>query len=159
MVTASRLKEVLHYDPVTGIFRWLVNISTCNRIGDEAGTLRSDGYIRIQIDGERRYASQWAHLYMTGELPTCEIDHEDRSRSNNAWHNLRPATKSQNCANRPRRNSGLPRGVTRNRHKFVAQMRVRGETRYLGIYDTAEEAGAAYLAAAQKEHGEFLETT
>jgi hypothetical protein len=158
MISPERLKEVLHYDPVTGIFTWLVNISSRNRAGDVAGTLRTDGYIRIQIDGVRLYASHWAWLYMTGKLPDDEVDHEDRNRANNAWLNLRPATKSQNCANRPksgRKLSSLPRGVAVRGKKFVAQIVVRRERIYLGIFDTSEEAHPAYAAVANREFGQF----
>lgn len=155
-ITHERLKEVLHYCPETGIFTWKVQAGR-NQPGSVAGTLRQDGYIRIQIEGDRRYASHWAWLYMTGELPDDEVDHEDRNRSNNAWTNLRPATKSQNCANRPNHmsKSGLPRGVARRGKKFVAQMRVKGETRYLGIFETPDMAHEAYKAEALREFGEY----
>lgn len=155
-ITQERLKEFLHYAPETGIFTWKIKAGR-NAPGSVAGTLRSDGYIRIQINGERRYASQWAWLYMTGDLPEDEVDHEDRNRANNAWANLRAATKSQNCANRPKRvrESGLLRGTTRNGSKFTAQIRVRGEHRYLGTFDTEEEAHAAYARAALPEFREF----
>lgn len=156
-ITQARLKQVLHYDPQTGVFTWLVNISTRNRIGDIAGTLRSDGYIRLQIDGVRKYASHWAYLYMNGEYPRDEVDHEDRDRANNAWFNLRPSTKSQNSANRPKRvrESGLLRGVTRRNGRFVSQIRAHGVHRYLGVYTTEQEAHEAYSIEAIKAHGEF----
>jgi len=156
-VTAGRLKQWLHYDPETGVFTWIKKAGR-NLPGSIAGTLRDDGYIRIQVEGERRYASHWAWLYMTGFLPENEVDHEDRNRANNAWSNLRAATKSQNCANRPqsgRRASGLPRGVAVRGKKFVSQIRVRGVPRYLGIYDTPEEAHEAYAQVASLEFGEF----
>lgn len=154
MIGHERLKQVLHYDPITGIFTWL-KASSRNKIGDIAGTLREDGYIRIQVDGVRLYASHWAWLYMTGKLPEDEVDHEDRNRANNAWSNLRPATKSQNCANRRRKTGGLPRGVAVRGKKFVAQIRVRGEPRYLGIFETPEAAHAAYASEAIKEFGAY----
>lgn len=155
-VTQDRLKQVLHYDPATGIFTWLRTMGR-QTAGEVAGTVREDGYIRLQIDGERRYASHWACLYMTGVLPPDEMDHEDRNRANNAWLNLRHATKSQNCANRPQtsKSGDLPRGVTRRGKKFVSQMRSKGVTHYLGIYDTPDEAHAAYAARAIAEFGEF----
>lgn len=161
MITQERLKEVLHYDPESGIFRWLVAMGR-NRPGDVAGTLRSDGYVRIQIFGERRYAAHWAFLYMTGRLPDDEVDHIDRVRSNNAWGNLRPASKSQNCVNRlePARKSGLLKGVTRyGTGRFRAQINACGRVRHLGIFDTETEAHAAYVSAARFFHGEFVAAT
>lgn len=156
-VTQKRLKEVLHYNPENGIFVWRVNISSRNRCGDVAGTLRADGYIRLQIDGVRKYATHWAYLYMTGALPADEVDHIDRDRANNRWSNLRLATKSQNCANRPqqRKYSKLPRGVSKRGKKFIAMISVLGDQRYLGIYDTPSEAHKAYSKAATEVYGAF----
>ncbi|OJH53454.1 hypothetical protein ATN81_18850 [Agrobacterium pusense] len=153
-ISAERLREILLYDPGTGLFTWRKTMGR-NVAGSTAGTLRSDGYIRIQIEGERKYAAHWAWLYMTGKLPDDEVDHEDRNRSNNAWSNLRPATKSQNCANRVVLRGDLPRGVGRRGKKFVAMIRVRGETRYLGIHDTPEQAHEAYLKEAVAAFGSY----
>lgn len=142
---------------MTGVFTWLVNRQPGIKIGDVAGTLRDDGYIRIQIDGIRLYASHWAFLYMTGRLPENEIDHEDKRRANNIWSNLREATKSENCANR-RCATGVIglKGVTPyGNGRFKAQIRVRGEPRYLGLHDTAEAAHEAYKKAAQESFGDF----
>lgn len=156
-IDQEKLKQLLHYCPDTGKFSWLVDRRPGIKAGDEAGTLRDGGYIRIQLDGERRYAAHWAWLYMTGELPVDEVDHIDRNRSNNAWFNLRAATKSQNCANRTTRGSeckGL-RGVGKRGKKFVSMIRVNGETRYLGIYETPEQAHAVYATEAAKVFGDF----
>lgn len=155
-ISQEELKRLLNYDPITGLFTWAVN-GTGKGVGRSAGTLREDGYIRIQVNGDRRYASHWACLYMTGEFPRDEMDHEDRDRANNAWSNLRFATKSQNCANRPQqsRAGSLPRGVARRRKKFVAVIRVRAVTHYLGIFNTPEEAHAAYVERSLKEFGSF----
>lgn len=44
----ERLKEVLHYGPDTGYFRWKVSIGT-QKAGNIAGRLRPDGYIAIKL--------------------------------------------------------------------------------------------------------------
>jgi len=48
MITQQELKELLHYNPETGIFTW--KVSTARRVssGDVAGTKRKDGYIQIK---------------------------------------------------------------------------------------------------------------
>ena len=47
-ITQSRLKEVLHYDPKTGVFTCRIQRGP-RRSGDKAGTL-STGYILICVD-------------------------------------------------------------------------------------------------------------
>lgn len=98
-LTAESLRELLHYDPQTGIFTWRVtrgNLKACSR----AGSMKEDGYIRVCI-GERRYhAHRLAWLYVTGDWPVEEIDHINRNKADNRFTNLRPATRSTNEQNR-----------------------------------------------------------
>ena len=155
MLTQTRLKEVLSYNPCTGEFRWLQQLNGRVPAGSLAGCTDSKGYVWIKIDRKRYGAHRLAIFYMTGVLPRM-ADHRDRNPGNNRYTNLRPATKSQNGGNGlwPVGVSGL-RGVTLNRGRWCARIRVNNEKRHLGMFDTAEEAHAAYMAAAKKHHGEF----
>jgi hypothetical protein len=159
MLTAERLRELLHYDPSTGIFTWRVR--RCGRalVGATAGSLNADGYVHIRVDGGRYKAHRLAVLYMTGEWPVRDVDHENLCRSDNRWNNLRRATRSQNCANsrRPRNNTSGFKGVSWHGagKAWVARVMVKGESRYLGLFDTPEAAHAAYSAAAMEAHGSF----
>lgn len=45
----------------------------------------------------------------------------------------------------PRKASGLPKGVTTSKGRFMAQISIGGRCRYIGTYDTPEEAHSAYL--------------
>lgn len=154
-LTQERLKQLLHYDPETGVFRrfgW--------RKGDPessvAGTLVK-GYIRISVDGRKYQAARLAHLYMTGEMPSEWVDHRDLNGTNNAWSNLRPATAAENGRNREAsKNNKLGlKGVFRKRNKFSASIMKDGKKHRLGCYATAEEAHEAYRSAAKKLHGDF----
>jgi hypothetical protein len=153
----EELKKVIHYDPDTGIFTWLilVNINKGNP-GDIAGCLRND-YITIGINGKRYYAHHLAWFYMKGEWPK-EIDHWDTNKSNNKWKNLRLSNRSQNMYNTKLRkdNKSGYKGVSRFRDKWQTKIWVNKECIYLGIYDTAEEAYKIYCEAAEKYHGEFV---
>jgi hypothetical protein len=87
-----------------------------------------------------------------------EVDHADGDGLNNKRSNLRVATRSENAANR-RVNSNnrlQVKGVClRPGGKFEANIKVNGELRYLGCFETVEEAAAAYNHAALKRSGDF----
>lgn len=102
-LTAQRLREVLDYDPWTGVFRWKINPARTKLAGKVAGCITSDGYLTIQVDGEVHTGGRLAFLYLQGEWPLHQIDHRDLNKANNVWNNLRPATRSQNCRNAPGR--------------------------------------------------------
>lgn len=90
-LTAERLKQVLHYDPLTGEFTRLA--------GGSAGSVNGEGRLWIRVDTKRYLAHRLAWLYMTGIWPADQIDHRDMDRSNNAFSNLRECSYSQNKMN------------------------------------------------------------
>jgi len=149
-LTQARLKELLHYDPETGIFTWLVGRPNGVSAGRRAGSLNRKGYLIIKVDNRPYKAARLAHLYMTGEFPAALMDHESRIRSDNRWKNLRPASNSQNCANRLVENKTGHKGVVyrKSRHRFEAYLKKDGSRRFLGCFKTSAEAGVAYAAAA-----------
>jgi hypothetical protein len=74
MLTQLRLRELLDYDPATGIFRSRRSQSKL-KIGDVAGVINTHGYNIIGVDGERLRGARLAWLYMTGEWPKEHVDH------------------------------------------------------------------------------------
>ncbi|MBX5010883.1 HNH endonuclease [Rhizobium lentis] len=153
-ITQDSLKAVLHYDPDTGIFTRLVRVGK-HGVGSVAGTIDDDGYVRITIAGKKYRAQRLAFLYMTGSFPDGEVDHEDRVRTNNAWVNLREATTQQNAANRGTTAKSGFKGVEQTKTGYMARIKYNGVRRYLGTFDTAEGAHAAYVSAANDLYGEF----
>jgi HNH endonuclease/AP2 domain len=161
-LTAARVNEVLNYDRETGVCTWRVATGRRAKTGAIAGSLRPDGYIEIGIDAKRYLIHRVIYLRETGEWPPAEIDHVDLDRSNNRWTNLRPADSFQNKANKPRHKNNKCgfKGVwwhnfKSGRGSWYAMIRIDGKGYYLGSFATAEEAHAAYLAAAVKEFGDF----
>jgi hypothetical protein len=159
-LTRARVRELLHYDPQTGAFRWRKCFRTKVRPGDVAGFLeRRERYRLICINGRNYPAHQLAWFYMKGRWGRPMIDHRDGNPTNNRWKNLRVATSSQNNANRPRprHNTSGFKGVHFNagRGKWQASICKDWRTIYLGLFATPEAAHAAYAAAARKLFGEF----
>ncbi len=160
MITADRLRELVNYDPETGLFTWLKPCGRWDRIpsGSIAGTAHNAGYWQINLDGRLYLAHRLAVLYVTGSWPSNLIDHENLNRSDNRWTNLRHATHSQNHMNsKVYANNALGvKGVSLHRDgKFVAQIQRSGSSRHLGLFSTVAEAKAAYDKAATEDFGKF----
>jgi HNH endonuclease len=161
MLTAERLREVLHYDPATGMWTWLVRLNSRTQVGEPRfGARHSQGYWTLCIDGASHLTHRLAWLYMTGEWPPAgvEIDHENRVRSDCRWSNLRLATRSGNSQNSLHPNKyGLP-GVRRLDGRWAARIRVNGVDQHLGLFATPQLASDAYLAAKALLHPHFSTT-
>lgn len=155
-LTAERLRELLDYDETTGVFTWRSRRGQCSA-GAKAGTLTERGYIRIEVDGRSYRANRLAWLYVTGEHPTLDVDHEDRNRANNAFRNLRHIGRGLNLQNRVicRAASGLIGAYLRPNGTWFSSIMASGKTRRLGTYSTAEAAHAAYMAAKRELHPSF----
>lgn len=156
-VTAERLRELLHYDPETGTFRWKVRQGTQRAPGEIAGGVNQKGYGRISIDGRAHQSHRLAWLYVYGEWPALTIDHINRVTVDNRIANLRLATISQNGANSIGRKGRNPfKGVTLTKeNKWHAQIGKDGRRFHLGTFSTPEEAHEAYACAAVDLFGEF----
>jgi len=179
MITQKQIKELLHYNPETGIFTWLERTSnmfrdtekrskehTCklwnaNFSGKVAGSLNSKGAIKIQI-GKHYLAHILAYIYMTGKNPDKDIDHCNGNPSDNCWSNLRLATVTQNNANSKirRDNTSGFKGVSfqKKAKKWEARIQVNKKKIFLGLFNSAEEAHKAYCESAEKYFGKFART-
>lgn len=124
------------------------------------GKPNSVGYLRVKV-GQRPGVSLLLHrvkfALIHGYLP-AKVDHKNRTRGDLSSDNLREATHQQNMWNapRPRRlHSGLPRGVFPVGKRYRSSANHNGRTKYLGTYDTPEEASRAYQEFCHKTRGEF----
>lgn len=159
MLTIDRLKEVLDYDPVTGIFIWKKRISIRIVVGRIAGFLDKDGYIQIGLDGGTYKAHRLAWFWTHGIWPDTDIDHKNRIVGDNRIVNLRLATRSQNNANRKRteKNTSGFKGAYWNKKEKYWQSYIQKDNKhyYLGSFETVEDAHAAYSEAAKKMFEQF----
>ena len=100
-------------------------------------------------------AARLAWFWMTATWPDSGIDHRNGIPSDDSWINLRQATQTQNNGNsRIRRNHAVGlKGVSFS--KFTGRYKAHIGSKQIGRFDTAEEAHAAYVAAAKKYFSEF----
>lgn len=158
MLTAERVRELLNYDPETGVFQW--RKPRAQAIGkSEAGTINASGYRIMNVAGKLYRAHRLAWLYVYGEMPDGMIDHINGVRSDNRIANLRLADNGKNQMNAKRRsdNKSGYRGVSwhRKASKWSAEIWCDGEKHYLGLFECEKDAHAARVEAAKRLHGEF----
>lgn len=154
-LTAEILRELLDYDPDTGVFRNRIRRGNRGIAGAVTGTKRPTGYVIIGIEGLDYYAHRLAWLYVHGEWPKADIDHIDGDPSNNRIHNLRDVSTTVNCQNHrgPKTGSQLGvLGVHKHRRKYIAWICINKKKTYLGLYETPEMAHAVYLAYKRAFH-------
>lgn len=146
MITREELKQVLKYEPDTGLFTWKVKRSRISP-GDVAGTKRRhDGktYIIISINGKKYRAHRLVFLYMTGAFPDRICDHINGNGTDNRWVNLREVdfiNNNRNMRLRADNTSGVT-GVHWNKKDKRWQVSIKtGKDRgYIGQFKTFEEA-------------------
>lgn len=154
-LTAARLRELLDYNPETGLFTWAISRRGCRK-GDPTGKPHRNGYIMIGVMYRHRLAHRLAWLHTYGDWPTGEIDHINGIRSDNRIANLRDVSTAVNrqnlrAARSDNHHTGLL-GVYKNHGQWSARVQVNGTQHYLGSFSTPEEAHSAYLAAKRKMH-------
>ena len=167
-LTAERVREVLDYDPETGVFRRKTHRCR-NHVDVIAGSYgqRRNGktgissLARIGVDGKLYRAHRIAWLYVYGEWPPMNIDHKDGDPFNNRIANLRLATKRQNSHNRRSMSACGLKGVSLDgrRDLWRARIKLDDKQKWLGYFRTKEEAAAAYADAARQYFGEFARVT
>ena len=88
-----------------------------------------------------------------------KADHENHNTLDNRRSNLRIATNFENAHNRRNsaNNTSGYKGVSQNGRtgKWQAYIYLESKQIHLGFFPSAEEAHAAYCAAATRLHGEF----
>lgn len=172
------VKSLIDYNAETGILTWRErwaslfsdgnttaesNCAAWNRryAGTPALNCKSGkvGHLAGSFLGLKLKAHHAAWIIYYGNGPKWQIDHIDRNPENNSIENLREANNSQNNSNKAaQKNNKLGiKGVSfrKDRGKYQALICANGVRKNLGMFNTAEEAAAAYLHASKKMHGEY----
>lgn len=174
LVTPELIRELLNYDPKTGLFTWKkrgvswfkdrggrYTAEWCQKSfnnkhgGKPAFTAEtSKGYLTGGIMRRNFFAHRvaWAHFH--GSWPKFTIDHINRDKGDNRIENLRDVSRVVNNHNVERR-KGEYVGVAwwEPSRKWLARISKDGEFYYLGYYDTAIEAARVRDAKARELYG------
>jgi hypothetical protein len=155
MITQERMKQLLHYNPNTGVFT-RIDSNRVDRLGKQPGSRNTKGHVQIRLDGVLYVAHRLAWLYMNGEFPVNQLDHIDGDKTNNKIVNLRDATNKQNQENVPLQvnNTSGYRGVSFDKRlkKFRAYVCHNRQQTTLGFFATSEAAATA----AKKARDQFF---
>lgn len=115
------------------------------------------GYAQARPKVDGKVTSLLMHRLLLNPEDGLQVDHIDRDRLNNRRANLRLATPSQNmgnCGRQVNNTSGYKGVHQQSSGRWSAKL----NRKWLGTFDTAHEAAAAYDAAALEHFGEFAAT-
>jgi hypothetical protein len=148
-VDIEDLREHVSYDPKTGALIWIVSRHVRAPVGSPAfGSPDAYGYLEGHFRGVKLKAHRVAWAIHHGSWPEHGIDHINGKPFDNRIENLRQAPQSINLKNASMRsdNSSGVTGVSwhSQRSKWV----VRVGQKYVGIFNSLEEATAARRAVA-----------
>lgn len=104
----------------------------------------------IRVGGRKVVTRMHVFLFGKGER-----DHKNGNRLDNRRDNLRPATRGQNTANRAGWSGRKFKGVFPKGSRWSPKIVWERKQKWLGTYDTEEEAARVYDEAAKRLHGEF----
>ena len=153
-LTAERLRELLDYNPETGVFIW-----RCRKGPVKSGSVAGypqEGYIGVSIDGVGFRAHRLAWLYVNGAFPEHQIDHINQNKSDNRICNLRHVNHANNMLNKgliATNSTGL-RGVSwcSTHKRYLAQIMTNGKKKHIGWFTDPLLAHAAYMDEKDKQH-------
>lgn len=157
-ISHEKLKEMLTYNPETGLFTWNVQRMRI-KAGSVAGSKERNGYIVIAIQGKYYKAHRLAYFYVNGSWPVNNIDHINRVRDDNRITNLRDATFDENRMNNSvysNNTSGFP-GVSwhKRKNKWVVRTSQLGKDRTHGAFENLIDAIACRIRSEVNVYGEF----
>ena len=142
-LTQARLKELLHYDPDTGVFTRKKTINNRAKKGAIVGTVNARGYLVVGIDYNDYYLHRLAWLYVHDYMPE-EIDHDNGFKDQNWINNLKPVTHSENLKNIriPSDNTSGVVGVGWHKagKKWRAHINNNGKEVHLGLFEYKDDA-------------------
>ena len=156
-MTQDKLKELLDYNPKTGLFTWKV-YKKCVTKGSVAGSIKNTGYLSIGINYKTYTAHRLAWLYVYGSTPK-NIDHINGNKLDNRLENLRECSISENAKNMKitKRNTSGVKGVNFDKYhkKWRAELFSNGKRVFINYFLNLNEAKLAIDTARNEHHQNF----
>ena len=109
----------------------------------------NQGYIRIGIGGKHYRVHRLIMEAFVGESEQ-EVDHIDRNKTNNNFHNLRYCTHIENSFNRDYCDNTKGYTWHKSAKKWHAQISIDNKMKHLGYFDNEDDARQAYLQARER---------
>jgi hypothetical protein len=114
---------------------------------------------RAETNGAQKTVLMHRQVLGLAQGDAAGVDHVNGNKADNRKVNLRLCDQTGNNANSALRESSTSgfKGVSyhKQRNKWQASIGFKGQVKYLGLYETAEEAHQVYLRAAEVLFGEF----
>jgi hypothetical protein len=156
-IDSKQLKELLDYNPNTGLFTWKISPSNSIKPNQTAGTCNTNGHVQIKIFGQRYFAHRLAWFFVNGKWPNSIIDHINGVRDDNRIDNLRQVTAHENMQNQTKPHSRTQSGYLgvswiKSRGKWQAGIGANGKYKFLGYFDDPKSAHVEYLKAKKIYH-------
>lgn len=172
MIDRDALRELLHYEPDTGVLTWKPRgrgmfpsdrswkMWNTRYAGKRAGSVKvnASGYVcrRIKVAGRDLYEHRVAFMLNSDRPMPDEIDHKNRDATDNRWENLQESSRSENSRNVSMRADNTS-GVTgvhwrQSEAKWSACCMLKGARHYLGLFSGLDEAAMEVLEF-RAEHG------
>lgn len=164
-LTQEIVRELLHYDPETGLLYWkerdrkwfkreLDFKSWNSRYKGKSvdGIVKHSGYMKVYIFNKAYFSHRIIWLLFYGDFPKDQLDHINGIKHDNRIENLREVTNLENCKNQKlqKNNKSGYKGVSwcKREKRWVANIRLNGILTFLGYFDTPELAFRKYADVA-----------
>jgi len=148
------LAELFEYKEGQLISKYL---STNRKIGSVVGVKNKYGYLQAKIKDKNFYVHRLIWMLVNGDLHGMDVDHINGIKHDNRIENLRLVSRNENNQNlqRAKINSKtklIGASFHKSSGKFTAQITKNKKVFYLGLFDTAEDAHAAYIYKKREMH-------
>lgn len=157
-INIDLLNKLFNYNDVTGILYNKTTRASNSIKGSKVGTLINTGYLKTSINNNEYLVHRLIWFLNYGYFPE-QIDHINGNRLDNRLSNLRESNDKLNQENIRSAQSNNKSGflgvfnrLYKGKQRYVSKIMINGKSKWIGSFDTPEEAHAAYLEKKRELH-------